>query len=146
MSIIPELTIHVTNITSIFEFIIKLGNIGWNWKNEKGETEFLPLNDHDNFNWCCKELTSAELFHLTTEKEKANETVGIQLYYHSGKVGITLLANKSSAYSFSLNCNRVKRAEESGIGYTDVNWYIEKIIWELQKQNVQIEFMQYQEF
>lgn len=146
MSIIPELTIHVTNITSVFEFIVKLNDIGWNWKNEKGETEFLPLNDNDNFNWCCKEITLEELFHLTTEKEKANEIVGIQLYYHFGKVGITLLANKSSEYSFSFNSNRVTVAAERGIGSTNVNWYIERIIWELQKQNVQIQFMQYREF
>ncbi len=96
MSIISELNIHVTNIASIGDFIVKLDNIGWNWKNEEGETEFLPLNDNDNFNWCCKKITLAELFHLVNEKERNGEVVGIQLYYQSGETGITLLANNSS--------------------------------------------------
>ncbi len=145
MSVLASLDICVTNIASVFDMITICHEIGWSWKDREGESEFLPLNDSDSFNWYFKTITEEELAGLINTKEKAGETIGVQLYYRSGEIGVSLLAENRSQYSFLLNCNRVKCAETRGIGYTDVNWYMEKIVQALQKKQVQIESVRYSE-
>ena len=146
MSIISSLVIYVTNICSVFELIVILNDIGWKWSNRNGKTEFVPMNDDDNFNWSCKEFSEEELSHLVNEKEKNGEVIGIRLFYQYGETGITLLAHNSAQYSFLFDCNRKTLTGKHDIGSTNVNWYMERIVWTLKKQKVEIQSIQYQEY
>lgn len=120
---------------NIFDFISALLNIGWNYYNEKGENEYLPIGDKDAFNWQCKSLPAKELYEIIKVKRELNETIGLNFYYAHEKCGFSLLSNSDTEYNFDLCIYRKALTDSS----TDIGWYHKKIVIQLRNEGIVFE-------
>lgn len=135
------LTINCNSYSSDIVDIIKLFNhIGWVFSNN--QMEYLPLKDNDLFGWKCETLSYEKLFSIVSQKQINNELIGIILYYNNTDIGIKLLTSNTKEINICLDINRVKIDNE----YTDISWYILKIVVELEKSECIIEEVNYSEY
>lgn len=126
----------------LLEIIKLFKSIGWDIHNLKGETEYLPLNDNDMYNWKCEILSESELYDIISRKIENREIVGISLFYSKGSEGVSLLANNTSEILLSIITNRRIIKGNN----TDMAWYIKNIIYKLLNHNVRLLSYQLEEF
>ncbi len=104
-----------------------LCRFGWSLYNPKGQIEYLPLGDNDDFNWKAEAMPKQELEQLMLEKQKNDELAGINLFYEGTDFGISLTGKNTDDICISLDINRYK-IDESRESLTNISWYFEKII------------------
>lgn len=98
---------------------------GWNIV-KKGEITYLPLNDHDMFNWTASPKALDDFMKLVDQKEMINELIGVELTWLDTNIGGHLLLYSGSDVSFLLNINTKYLQDEYKIPH--FSWYAEKII------------------
>lgn len=107
------------------EIIQLLLDGGWTIE-EQGTIVFLPLNDDDMFDWTSSNISIEEFFSIIDKKEKAEEIIGVELYWENTHIGGHLLLHSHFEFSFLMNINtKYTKASES---IPDYNWYAEKMI------------------
>lgn len=72
-------------------------------------------------------MTKSEFYDILVEKIAYKEQIGVNLFYHNGVEGITLLAGDTSQIMLELEINR-KRINGR---HTDTIWYLKNIIYKL---------------
>lgn len=123
---------------SIADFISAMNQIGWRYSVD-GQTEYLPVNDNDCFDWQRKYISDNELFRVLEQKQDLNELCGIVLYHKFSDRGVTLLARNTEEIMININVNRKIICGD----YTDASWYIENIFSKLEKITGPIEEIKY---
>lgn len=98
---------------------------GWN-PIKNNESTYLPIGDNDMYDWTSNEITINELFHIVKVKERANEVIGLELYYLDSEIGCNLLIFSPKELTIMISIN--KKYINKNIGIIDFNWYAEKII------------------
>ena len=126
-------------IFDIIDFINAFEEESWSL-NDHGNISYLPLHDDDNYDWKIKPISfRREIIPLLKEKQKCNETIGVNFYSNKYNTGFSLLVyNNYNTINFILY-NNVKRIEELSI--TDFSWYIKKIIPILNRLDINYEYI-----
>jgi hypothetical protein len=129
------------SIKDVLQFYL---TAGWNL-DDHGKITFLPVGDKGDFKWSKLELSEVEsLYSAMDEKETCEEIIGVVLMWKKSMVGVTGLFYRDRKISFVLNVNRkqLRGCDE----YTDVNWYIQRIIPPLISGGVNIISAAWQEY
>ena len=144
MSIAASIDIRLhkkrSGFISRIELIKRLLDFGWVFDVD-GTISYLPIGDHDGFDWQFQKIGSKELFKILTQKEKNNERIGVSITWEETSVGGILLL-QDDEISFSIDINR-KRINDSSI--TDVSWYLPKLILPLNFEAIQVESIEFRE-
>ncbi len=126
----------------IVDIIYMLLSFGWSL-NDNGKVSYLPPGVDDNFEWIHDDIKESNLFSLLKKKELVGELIGIVLTWRDTGIGGQFLLRKDMSISFILSVNR-KKISDINI-FTDVNWYLEKIIPALTSKDVNIESISWEE-
>jgi hypothetical protein len=118
--------IHCWNpVVSSLETLTALLDFGWSL-DDHGQITILPLGDKEEFNWTRLSLSEKDkAFEIIRLKEIAGEIIGLTLTWAGSDVGVNVLLDKGEKITFSLLINR--KSLES-CEFTDVSWYLGKII------------------
>lgn len=127
------------------ELINTLVSDKWELQND-GKISYLPLGDDDDFDWQDDEITIKELLDIIDKKEKLGEIVGVSMLWDTTDIGVQLLIRSELELSFLLNVNRKTLISSDSKNLTDVNWYLERIILVLKKNNYTIESFTFDEY
>lgn len=145
MSVFANLDIQLVSPVEPEKFILSviqlLLSFGWCF-NDGGAITYLPIGDNDDFDWQRAEITDNTLLEILREKEKLGELIGVTMTWESSSIGGEFLFYSDGIISLNLSINRKKIKKH---GYTDINWYIEKIIPVLNKGRMRIESFSYSE-
>lgn len=112
---------NIVDIVKVFQ------KIGWNIYTPQGNVEYLPVGDHDDYNWQSRRMTESEFYDILVEKIAHKEQIGVNLFYNNGIEGITLLADDVSQIMLELEINRKLISGR----HTDTIWYLKNIIYKL---------------
>ena len=123
---------------SIGGIVIGLLNNGWTL-NDNGKISYLPVGDDGDYNWVSESINIDELINILDEKERRNESIGVSLTWGDTNIGGTLLIWDKESLSFNLSINRKIINQDSSMGITDVNWYLEKLISGLINEKFKVE-------
>lgn len=85
----------------------------------------LLAGDKDGFNWSECELTDNDIFSLAARKKELKEVSGVVMFWQDTNIGGSFLINNDGIISIQLNINRLKVDD---CDFTDVSWYLKKII------------------
>ena len=129
-----DLAINTTISPLILTIIRILLAAGWGFKYEQFSS-YLPLGDNDDFDWKIEKIEDINLLEILAEKEKSGELIGVAMVWKNTGSGGTFLFHSDGSISISLSINR-KKIEEK---FTDVNWYIDKLISPLIEAKIIIE-------
>ena len=132
---------NFSRINIIHAFI----NYGWSL-NDNGRISYLPINDNDEYNWQNDKLNEQEIFRILSAKEKNNEIIGIVMTWENLNIGGNLLVFESGNISFIISINRKLIDSRENCVFTDVNWYLDKLIPALEKEKFQIESLCFNEY
>lgn len=138
-----DIRYHSYGITSC-EVLKMLLSYGWNL-DDYGEITFLPMDDDDRFDWMSLPYTMDNQRHvlqLLEAKERAQELLGITLQWENSRIGGTVLFYSDQSFSFMATVNRRKLPM---FEFTDVNWYLHKLLAPLLENNVVVELIQWSE-
>jgi hypothetical protein len=113
---------------------------GWSF-NYDGAVFYLPIGDNDAFDWQRDEISDDALFDSLKEKEKNGELIGVTLIWKNTGIGGEFLFRLDGSMSIILSINR-KKVEQ---GFTDINWYLSRIIPALTAGNINIESFEFSE-
>ncbi len=113
--------------SSIVDIVKGLIKNGWTL-NDNGKVSYLPVGDDGDYNWVSENINIDELINILDEKERQNESIGVSLTWGDTNIGGTLLLWDKKSLSFNLSINRKIINQDSSMGITDVNWYLEKLI------------------
>lgn len=119
---------NIVDIVKVFQ------KIGWNIYSPQGNIEYLPVGDQDDYNWQSKRMTESEFYDILVEKIAYKEQIGVNLFYHNGVEGITLLADDTNEIMLELELNR-KRINER---HTDTIWYLKNIVYKLFENGIEL--------
>ena len=122
------------NSKGIKEIFNLFNKSGWGTFNEKGEAEYLPIGDKDEFAWVHKRISENELFEMLSTKLVQNEMIGVNLFFKNGKEGITLMTEDVRKFVLSLSINRRLINDRN----TDMSWYFNNLIFRLIENNANI--------
>lgn len=116
--------------------------LDWGWSLDyQGEISLLPLGD--NYNWTSLKTTEIEkVFNTFRKKSDAHETIGISLIWKGTDIGVNAHFYSDNSILFSIAINR-KVLENTE--FTDVSWYLPKILMPLTKRNIVVEFIEWRE-
>jgi hypothetical protein len=115
-----------------------------NWRlQDNGKVSYLPLGDDDDFDWQYNEIMVEELMNIVSKKEVCGEIIGLLMLWDTTDIGVQLLIRSELELSFSISVNR-KTIDNGNI--TDVNWYLEKIITLLKKNDYIVESFAFEEY
>ena len=132
------LTLNCSNYSENMADILKLfQQIGWEIYNPQRKVEYLPIGDDDQYAWRCEEISEAKLYGVISEKIAKKEQIGVNLFYSNGTEGISLMAYNTSQIMLSITINR-KTVKGK---YTDMAWYLEKIIYKF--LNIDVRLLSY---
>ena len=109
-----------------------LCNGGWTVQNEKGNIEYLPIGDDEDFCWHEDNISYEELKEILVMKQQKSELVGIHLFYEGTSHGISLLARDVQKVVISIDINRNTIGVERD-SLTNFEWYFSKLIMRLNK-------------
>lgn len=109
-----------------------LCNGGWKVYNNKGNIEYLPIGDDENFCWQEDKISYEKLKEIIVMKQQKNELVGIHMFYEYTSYGISLLARNTDKVIISININR-NAIDEKRDSLTNFEWYFSKLIMILYK-------------
>ena len=129
----------------IIDIISLFNKMGWKYFNSKGEVEYLPLGDDDDYDWQKSVLSDDEVREVINSKQEHSEKIGLNLYYNNSFVGISLLADNTSQILLNLNINR-KTINDTRDALTDVTWYIKHIVQKLEAEGCKIEHFKVEEY
>lgn len=129
----------------IIDVINLFGELGWKYYDAEKNIEYLPLGDHDDFDWQKKFLSENELLELINNKQDTFERVGINLYYENSGEGITLLAKNTKEIMIDLNINR-RTVENNRESITDFGWYFNNIIQRFKEKECPIDYIKFEEY
>lgn len=129
-----DLAINTTISPLILAIIGILLDAGWGFKYEQFSS-YLPLGDNDDFDWKIEKIEDINLLEILAEKEKSGELIGVAMVWKNTGSGGTFLFHSDGSISINLSINR-KKIEEK---FTDVNWYIDKLISPLIEAKIIIE-------
>ncbi len=102
-----------------------------------GGKSYLPIGDIDDFDWQhSKSITDEEIIKICAIKFKNKEIIGLGLTWLDTNIGGDFLFYPEGGVSFLLNINRI---ENTSTTLTDFNWYLEKIVPFIIKNNIHIE-------
>ncbi|MDS0526552.1 hypothetical protein NNC19_12745 [Clostridium sp. SHJSY1] len=113
---------------------------------DNGKISYLPLGDDDDFDWQYDEISINELMDIVDKKEERREVIGLIMLWDTTEIGVNLLIHSELELSFSCSINRKKLNNLDNRSITDVNWYVEKIIPLLQKNNYIVESFSFEEY
>lgn len=103
----------------------------------------LPLGDKNDNNWTSLKTTEIEkVFNTFRKKSDAHETIGISLIWKGTDIGVNAHFYSDNSILFSIAINR-KVLENTE--FTDVSWYLPKILMPLTKRNIVVEFIEWRE-
>ncbi len=145
MSGIAQITVSLIGPTSVWALLCTLERHGWRMRDRSGLVHIAPLHDGDSYHWEEKELSRNALKSLIQQKESENEQTAMVLWHNSTGVGVTFLASCPTEVCFLLDCHRVKIKDRRGIVTTDVNWYVQNLLWKLGRSNT-ITHFEFEEF
>lgn len=134
-----ELRLNSTNCPTALDIIKALLSFGWCF-DDYGKSSFLPIGDID-YEWQSLEIPDDDLLKIIFEKEKNEEIIGVVMTWKFSKIGGDFLFHKDGLISISLSINR----ETTLTNFTDVTWYIDRIIPALQKHGIIIESLTFSE-
>lgn len=121
------IVLDCSSFANNLEKVIKqFQSIGWGIRNSYGNIEYLPKGDTE-YCWICEDIPEDAFYDIIYQKETSNEQVGVNLFYANSAVGISLISSCVNKVILSLEINRKK----TDYNYTDIIWYIEKIILRL---------------
>jgi hypothetical protein len=101
------------------------------------------LGDRDAFNWTRLSITEIDTaFEILRKKEESGEIVEITLTWLESTTGVNVLFLEDNTISFSLTIDR-KTLEQND--FTDVSWYLSRIIPPLVADKVLIEYIAWSE-
>jgi hypothetical protein len=126
---------------NVVEIINKLIDFGWSL-NDNGQISYLPLGDNDDFNWIRENISKEKLMNILIKKESQNELIGIAMTWNTSEIGGEFLFWGRGEISINLNIN--KKLQNNL--FTDVNWYLEKLIIAFIDMGLKIEKYTYQEY
>jgi hypothetical protein len=119
-----EFAVIMQNHT-IYDVLEALLSNGWSMENN-GHISILPLGDRGEHSWVDLELSEQNnVLDIIKEKEKRGEAIGVTLTWKDSNVGVDFLVFTKDTILFSLTINRKLLASS---GFSDVSWYLEKII------------------
>ncbi|MCX4025765.1 hypothetical protein H0A36_07010 [Endozoicomonas sp. SM1973] len=122
--------------------IKRLISNGWTFS-YYGEVSYLPIGDED-FDWCYERLNNKQTLKLLSEKEEAEELIGVVLTWQNTDVGGEILFNLDLSMSFVVSINRKTIGNCNSV--TDMNWYLTKIIPFLESANTKVECINFEEY
>ncbi len=125
--------------------IKKLLDFGWTI-NDNEKTTYLPLGDNDDFNWTSCNLNFNQLVNIINQKITHNELVGVVITWGDTNVGGSLLFWDKTSFSLNLNVNRMLVECQNNSSFTNVNWYIEKILPALNKEKIIVQNVSFEEY
>lgn len=121
--------------------------ISGNWRVlDKGIITYLPLGDHDYFDWQSDEINIEELTEIVNKKEACGELVGLELLWDTTDIGGHLLIHSELNFSFSIIINRKELNSLNNDRVTDINWYVERIIVLLKNSDYIVESFSFNEY
>ncbi len=124
---------------SIAQIIAAFNQIGWSYSGE--QIEYLPLHDHDSFDWQKKTISVEELFSMLSIKQELGELCGVVLYHQYSDRGITILARSTKEFVVNININRKTICGD----FTDISWYMEHIAAKLEEIGCIVTSVDYRE-
>lgn len=122
-SVTLDFSYYSKNLLDILEVFQK---IGWSIYNSYGEIEYLLFGDNGNYDWKREKMSAIKFYQIVMDKTAAKEQVGVNLFYNDGKEGVSFLAYDTNQVILSLSINR---RISNGKGHTDMNWYLENIVY-----------------
>ena len=129
----------------IVDVINLFNELGWKYYDLENNIEYLPLGDDDEFDWQKKNLSYRELQEIIDNKQDKFERVGLNLYYETSDVGITLVAKSTKEIIIDLNINR-KTVENNRESITDIGWYFNNIIEIFCERGCPIDSIKFEEY
>lgn len=119
---------------SIVDIVKEFQKIGWGILNPQGMVEYLPVGDNERYNWKEENIEESKLYDILLTKIARKELVGINLFYHGGTEGISMIADNTEEIILGLSINR-KIINDN---HTDTAWYLENIIYKLLDNGVRL--------
>lgn len=119
---------------SIVDIVKEFQKIGWGILNPQGMVEYLPVGDNERYNWKEENIEESKLYDILLTKMARKEPVGINLFYHGGTEGISMIADNTEEIILGLSINR-KIINDN---HTDTAWYLENIIYKLLDNGVRL--------
>ena len=126
----------------IVELISMLLNYGWTL-NDYGRVSYLPIGVNGKYDWASDDISKCDLISLIKLKEDIGEQVGIVMTWKDTLIGGQMLFYSDMKISFILSINRQEISNTNR--FTDVTWYLEKIIPALASIDVNIESIKWDE-
>ncbi len=144
MSVSASINIKFYSEQETIHIIEKLIDFGW-IINNNGKTTYLPLGDDDDFNWTSASVDLTKLYSIVKKKEESNETVGLVMTWLDTGVGGSVLFWDKTSFSINLYINRMVVHCNDNSSFTNINWYIEKILPALNKEKIIVQSVSFEE-
>jgi len=126
----------------ILDIIKILVKSGWSYYHNNGYVEYLPIGDNDDYDWQSEQISLDEIEKIIINKQEQKETIGINLYYHSNKCGISILTESEGKFLFDLDIDR----KTLNKGVTDIAWYYNTIIIPLINSGCILDHIRFEEY
>lgn len=125
---------------SVKKIVQALSEFGWALE-DGSQIHLLPLGDKGNYNWTILPASEKEsALDILSKKEAVGEVPGVDLYW--GETGVSVLFSyEKRIVSFIFSINR--RSLEEWQNFTDVNWYLQRIIPALTAKGIGIERIEF---
>lgn len=117
-------------VIDLFECLI---NNGWNYSCN-GKITYLPVGDHGDYDWQCHQMSVNQLREIMKEKLLHNEVIGITMTWENTEIGGDFLFWPDGNLSLIVNKNRKILINQ----FTDVSWYISRILPVFNTGNIQL--------
>ncbi len=126
MSHLSYFEINLSKSISALDVILSLVDYGWSL-DDHGQVSILPIGDDDLYNWTRMPKNPLKIvYQIINEKELLGEIIGIVILWQDSKIGGQLLVSGDDKISFILNINR--KTLPNCQNFTDISWYLNKII------------------
>lgn len=135
-----DLQIEIDEGMGMVGLIEVLCSYGWGF-NYDGMVFYLPPGDKDSFSWVRGLVSDEELIKILKQKERNSESIGVTMIWASSGVGGEFNLFPDGLMSVNLSVNR-KITDQ---GFTDVNWYLEKVVYPIRHASVRIESIEFTE-
>jgi len=134
--------LFIAGTTQIYKIIEYYLDSGWSLE-FLDEINLLPPGDKENCNWIqLRANERVEALSIIREKSDAHETVGVSLIWEGTDMGVNALFSDDNSILFSIVINR-KILENTE--FTDVSWYLPKILKPLSNNNIFVEYIEWRE-
>jgi hypothetical protein len=124
---------------------------GWRILSEDGTAFYKSPGDDEDADWIISKISLTELIKLFEEKEQKGELIGTVMTWQDTSIGGEVLLYREkemlqngiqTSMVFGLSCDRKIAANYS---FTDVNWYLEKLLPMFNQGNTIVEYFTFKE-